>query len=962
MLITRKIKQSFIWASLLVLASTTLIGLFPAQNVSAAPIEESRARRYVAGLVQCLMRIDDVYGEYMTESNLGDWLGYEHAVVGLDMETPNGVVTCGTALNESAKLLANIDSSSEAQVWLQNNIFPTTTDSTPTFNSFEGLRVSTSETEGPIQSFIDNTLIPYVNNIPVDARELAERMLILADFCYGYNDQDYSPSAFGNRAGTIFATEIDISQNEASNFVSIDRNNDGLTIGGLGGNNSYLADIELKFNMRTGGNSGPGGWDGPYVSNFLPIGADNMNLVNEFSTRDDGTGRGSIQDCNIVKDLEAQYGIFDFYLLNADSKLTFDGKTAQDILDSSTQDVDFNLANDAGPSCEGADALGWILCPIITGLLVANEWIFNTFILPFLTVDPINTNSGPVYAIWSSFRTIGNILLVFALLFIVFGQAIGGGLVDAYTAKKAMPRIFIAAILINISIYIVAFLVDMGNILGAGLGTMITAPLQEVGGNQYEVNGAVTSIVLIGLALSAGLAMVLFLFIKEANAKQRKELGTTALYIIGFMAIPAILVVLGIFFTLVIRLGAILLLAVISPVALAMFAMPSTDKYAKKWFDFLVKSILVYPIVIVLFAIAQVLSSLLSAGGNPLSAEALVVIVLGFVGGATIGSAGTRGVGGGIAGLILGGVAGLTASGLFTNFTIEDIMFSLVSIFVLFIPLALIPFSFKLAGGIMGSLLGVVTKGRSSADKLIRGDKHEPGGRYHSSLERLRHRKKETGIQLGVGLNKVFRGRYKEVGKPDIPNQKGSTGGVRGFSSANRRRGGGAHRVAVLPKTDTRVAPEVVTDRNDLDDGDGTATPTSASAPAPIPPAFKDVPGSNTGEAERASAADWARTQSPPTDTTGGGSGSAPRFIPSSDRSNTPSSSPSPAGSSPTAGNQDPVAWRPKINAPKPSDRPSRSQLPGTQIEPQPPNPFAEPVQGAGIPQPPDNDEPPSQP
>lgn len=866
MLISRKIKLTFIWASLVVLASTMLIGLVPIQDASAAPIEESRNRRYVAGLVQCLMRFDDVYSDsdHITESNISDWLGLEHAVVGLDMETPNGVVTCGTALNESAKLLANIESSSEAQEWLQNNIFPQRNGQPTTFQDFPSLRVNTSDTEGPIQNFINATLIPYVNNIPVDARELAERMLVLADFCYGYNDQDYNPSEFSNRAGNIFATELSISANQAANFVSLDKN-DGFEAFGFGeGDNSHLGHIELRFNMRSGINSTfSAGWDGPYTSNFLPIGADNMNLVNEFSTRDDGTGRGSIQDCNIVKDIEAQYGIFDFYVLDANSKLTFEGKTAQDILDASNQDVDFNLADDAGPSCEGTDALGWILCPIITGLLVANEWIFSTFILPFLTVDPINTSAGPVYAIWSSFRTVGNILLVFALLFIVFGQAIGGGLVDAYTAKKAMPRIFIAAILINISIYLVAFMVDMGNILGAGLGTMITAPLQAVGGNQYEVSGAVTSIVLIGLALSAGLAMVLFLFIKEATAKQRKELGTTALYIIGFMAIPALLVVLGIFFTLVIRLGAILLLAVISPVALAMFAMPSTDKYAKKWFDFLVKSILVYPIVIVLFAIAQVLSSLLSAGGNPLSAEALVVIVLGFVGGATIGSAGTRGVGGGIAGLILGGIAGLTASGLFTNFTIEDIMFSLVSIFVLFIPLALIPFSFKLAGGIMGSLLGAVTKGRSSADKLIRGDKHEPGGRYHSSLERLRHRKKETGIQLGVGLNKVFRGRYKEVGKPDIPNQKGSTGGVRGFSSANRRRGGGAHRVAVLPKTDTRVTPEVVSNKNDLDDGEGPVIPPVQPIPPVLPqsPAPKAIPGADSGEADRSAAADWARTQ-----------------------------------------------------------------------------------------------------
>ena len=746
MLISRKIKLTIIWASLLVLASTMLT---PAQTANAAPIEESRARRYVAGLVQCLMRIDDVYGEYMTESNLGDWLGYEYAVVGLDMETPNGVVTCGTALNESSKLLANIDSASEAQVWLQNNIFPTRPNvPNPTFNSFQGLQVKTSETFGPTQIFMDSILIPYVNNIPVDARELAERMLILADFCYGYNDQDYSPSDFGNRAGTIFATQIDISQNQAADFVGLNKNNDGLTIGGLGGVNSYLAEHELKFNMRTGGNSSNGGWDGPYVSSFLPIGADNIDLVNEFSTREvGGTGRGSIQDCNIVKDLEAQYGLFDFYVLDANSKLTFDGKTAQDILDASNQDVDFNLSNeDVNPSCEGADALGWIMCPLLAGVLNLNDVIFNNFIQPFLIVDPINTNDGLVYSVWSSFRTIGNIVLVFALLFIVFGQAIGGGLVDAYTAKKAMPRIFVAAILINTSIYIVAFMVDMGNILGAGMGEMITAPAEASGNFEYRVDGIAALITIVGLIAGVLIAWIVGASIKKNYRTERAagpdgDVGRVLLSAAFFFCFPILLVIIGIFATLIIRLGLILLLAIISPVALAMFAVPSAEKYSKKWLDLLIKSIIVYPIIVTLFAVAYLLSVMVSSGVGGVNFSDLITALIVYGGliavGGVIGSDSGRGgrgaaLGGGLAiATLLSGAGpelGISGTSLITSF---------ISIIILFIPLVVIPFSFKLAGGIMGSLLGTVAKARAGTDKLVRGDKHNPHGRFNKTSEKF---------------------------------------------------------------------------------------------------------------------------------------------------------------------------------------------------------------------------------
>jgi len=81
--------------------------------------------------------------------------------------------------------------------------------------------------------------------------------------------------------------------------------------------------------------------------------------------------------------------------------------------------------------------------------------------------------------VWSSFRLYGDIVLVIALLVIVFGEAIGGGVIDAYTAKKVLPRILIAAILINLSIYIVAALEDIVNIVGSGLDSLIRLPFQN---------------------------------------------------------------------------------------------------------------------------------------------------------------------------------------------------------------------------------------------------------------------------------------------------------------------------------------------------------------------------------------------------------------------------------------------------------------------------------------------------
>src|SRR5208282_1078506 len=82
-----------------------------------------------------------------------------------------------------------------------------------------------------------------------------------------------------------------------------------------------------------------------------------------------------------------------------------------------------------------------------------------------------------IFKAWSDFRVYGDVILIIALLVIVFSETIGGGLLDAYTVKKVLPRLLAAAILINLSIYIVALLVDITNVVGGSIGQVITAPL-----------------------------------------------------------------------------------------------------------------------------------------------------------------------------------------------------------------------------------------------------------------------------------------------------------------------------------------------------------------------------------------------------------------------------------------------------------------------------------------------------
>ena len=850
MLSKKNTKRLVNYLLLPVFAVYLLMGIGFAKTASAAPSEESQHRRYVTALIQCLQHIPDALGLGDTdESSMGKWLNAEFGVVGLDMELPNGVVQCSTALNESAKLFTTVESGTDSVTWLLNNILP----NGGTFNDYDNRKVSVSKMLSGIGNLINNTLVPYANSIPITDEELAYRLLPIADFCYGYKLGSFDRNAFEATAanGAIGATELDISGADVANFANLFKN-DGFSLRLGNANRAHLGAIELGFNYGGNADFGIGGFDGAYVSDFLPLGADNLNNVEGLNRvftdgNNSGAGNGTIKDCHVIKDLKDR--IFPFYTIDPTTyKLSINGKTAADILSEAPQTADLNLSQgDNVASCEGADVLGWIACPLVTGLLNLSDTIFQKFIVPFLSVDPINTNDGVIYTIWSSFRTIGNVILIFALLFIVFGQAIGGGLVDAYTAKKAMPRIFIGAILINLSIYIVAFMVDIGNILGSGVGELITSPLAATGQDKFVLDGVVGLVTIVGVALVIAIPILVVVLLKKYHgSRNNTELGPNGnqvptqqasiygrllkgvLYFGFFIAIPLLLLILSIFATLIIRLGTIMILCVISPVALALFVLPSTEKWSKKWFEFLIKAILVYPIIVAIFAIAAVLGSLLSSNSGGID---FLGFSKGFENLFDINSL-----------LSAGLTSGLSIPEAFFNLDGPGILFSIVSLLVMFAPLMMIPFAFKLAGGIMGTILNASVKGRGGIDKVIRGDKHNPHSRFYSMWGKEGYIGRKYGDlktveirEFGQALKNVG-GEKNEDGTLKFPSEagpdkdpSGTATGLGRFGFRKRRTrinpAGGVGRTPYGPPSPTPTAPAP----------GGTVTPTAVPADTPAP-------------------------------------------------------------------------------------------------------------------------------
>ena len=370
-----------------------------------------------------------------------------------------------------------------------------------------------------------------------------------------------------------------------------------------------------------------------------------------------------------------------------------------------------------GVTCSSSGfTLNWILCPIFNGVSDMVTHFMNDFIVPFLKVPPVSTDpTSTSYVAWSNFRVYGDIFLVFAVIVVVFGQSIGGGLIDAYTAKKMLPRILVAAILINLSIYIVAFLVDLFNILGNGVSNIIIAPFANTlnfsptAGQQLGVFGVgFLGLILAGGAI-AGVIIAMF-----------ASFSTVALAAF-FAVLPFIFAIIAIFFTLVFRQGLILLLVISSPVAFALYVLPNTEKLFRKWWDLMLEALAVYPIVLIVFAISDVLS------GTVLQANGIVA----------------------------------NNSKDFTAQVSAHSLAALIAFFMQIAPLFLIPFAFRIAGNTLSRGHDLVNRGQQAIGKMSQTRsqfaKEKFGNLYHEKqLQNFDRYKDRAGQENRGGLSRWY--------------------------------------------------------------------------------------------------------------------------------------------------------------------------------------------------------------
>lgn len=300
---------------------------------------------------------------------------------------------------------------------------------------------------------------------------------------------------------------------------------------------------------------------------------------------------------------------------------------AQTQADAGITDPDASSADtvsEGASSCEVDGGLGWIICPITNTLANWMDWAFEA-LSGFLVVRPLDLDQeSALYRAWSYMRTFANIAFIVAFLIIIYSQITSIGL-DRYGIKKLLPKIIIAAVLVNLSYIICALAIDLSNVIGANLQHIfIDLRNSLVGdeGNTWDTVSweSITSFILAGGGAAAAGGVALF--------------TTLATYGVGgaiLLLLPAL--VSGIFALLVallvmaVRQALITILTVIAPLAFVAYLLPNTEEWFTKWRKLFMTMLILFPAFSLIFGGSQLASAIIIQNANSINVIILAMLV-----------------------------------------------------------------------------------------------------------------------------------------------------------------------------------------------------------------------------------------------------------------------------------------------------------------------------------------------
>ena len=274
-----------------------------------------------------------------------------------------------------------------------------------------------------------------------------------------------------------------------------------------------------------------------------------------------------------------------------------------------------------GCNSQFMQGIGWILCPVVNFLASGMDHLYD-ILSSFLVVQPAQSNAdSSLFKIWSIVRNIANICFVIGFLVVIFSQITSVGITN-YGVKRIMPRLIMAAILVNISFWVCALAIDLSNMLGYGIHSLFMSvfdSLNTAGAYQQNLTwSSVATTILSGTAVTALAAYGIYGSLFATTPGLLITFIPTLLGVV-LSALVALLVV-------SVRQALIVCLVIVSPLAFVAFLLPNTEKYFTKWRELFMTLLLVYPIFAVVFGGAQLAGMAIIQNAN----GSLSLIILGM--------------------------------------------------------------------------------------------------------------------------------------------------------------------------------------------------------------------------------------------------------------------------------------------------------------------------------------------
>lgn len=242
------------------------------------------------------------------------------------------------------------------------------------------------------------------------------------------------------------------------------------------------------------------------------------------------------------------------------------------------------------PICtEVTGVVSWVFCSVLNvagnAVGAVYDWIEGSFLE--IKSGFMDRDNG-TYAGWSVFRNLANIAFAIAFIIVILAQVTGIGMTN-YNIKKTLPRLIMVAVLVNLSFLICQLAVDLSNIVGSQINSLLKGLVNDSGFDMSDVSNLTQVLVEGGSFVTTGVVGAAAAALAIAN--WHVWLPALALTLVG-----AVIGVLFFFVTLALRQAGVLLAVVVAPVAIVCYALPNTKSIFDKWRKLFTALLLVYPI------------------------------------------------------------------------------------------------------------------------------------------------------------------------------------------------------------------------------------------------------------------------------------------------------------------------------------------------------------------------------